>query len=83
MPEKAWEGRGGLVGPSGNMRLNHSQGGEEQSEAGQAMDPGIQSQQQASSPEGVEQFEGRGRLLLTLFLRLHDFMISACEGEIF
>ena len=73
MPEKAWEGRDGLVGPRGNMRLNHSQGGEEQSEAGQAMDPGIQSQQQASSPEGVEQFEGRGRLLLTLFLGLHDF----------
>lgn len=36
------------------------------SEAGQAMDPGIQSQQQASSPEGVEQFEGRP-LLLTCF----------------
>ena len=55
---KVW---GGLVGPSSNMRLTHSQGGEEQSEAGHATDPGIQSRQQASSPEGVERFEGRGR----------------------
>lgn len=73
MPEKVWEGRGGLAGPGSNMRLNHSQGGEEQSEAGHAVDPGIQSQQQASSPEGVEWFKDRGQLLLTLFLRLHDF----------
>ena len=29
--EKAWEGRGGLAGPRSNMRLNHSQGGEEKS----------------------------------------------------
>ena len=61
MPEKAWEGRGGLSGPGSIMRLSHSQGGEEQSEPGHAMDPGIQSQQQASSPESMEQFKDSSR----------------------
>lgn len=61
MPEKAWEGRGGLAGPGRNMKLNHLQGGEEQSEAGHAVDPGIQSQQQASSPESMERFKDSSR----------------------